>query len=211
MADDWRVTVTFGDAAQARRAAQSVRDREVADDVRGRLGHRVAVSADGPRLFLYAATGDAAREAEQVVRDVLAGLQLHAEFALDRWHPVAQEWADASVPLPETDEQRQEEHRRRIEGETEESLATGQAGFEVRVELRTHRQAVQLAARLEAEGHPVVRRWKYLILGADNEDDAAALAETISREMPVDASLHTQAVPFVQFRGGATGRGEPPG
>jgi N-acetylglutamate synthase/N-acetylornithine aminotransferase len=86
-----------------------------------------------------------------------------------------------------------------MDAETQESLAAGQAGWEVRVELRSHRQAVELAARLQAEGRPVIRRWKYLVLGANNEDDATALAEAIRQESPAKASVHAEAVPFVQF------------
>ena len=51
MADDWRVTVTFRDEADVQQAVQSVREHEVEDDVRSRLGHRVAMSADGPTVF----------------------------------------------------------------------------------------------------------------------------------------------------------------
>jgi hypothetical protein len=50
--NDWRVTVTLDDQAHAGRALQSLREHEVQDDVRRRLGHRVAVSSDGPRVFL---------------------------------------------------------------------------------------------------------------------------------------------------------------
>jgi hypothetical protein len=133
------------------------------------------------------------------VREVLAQHQLSAGFTLDRWHPLEEEWEDVSVPMPDTAEQRAAEHRRLIEAETQQSLAAGQAGWEVRVDLPSHRQAVALAERLQAEGRPVIRRWKYLVLGADNEDDASALAEAIGQEIPAKASVHTQAVPFVQF------------
>jgi hypothetical protein len=76
MADDWRVTATLHDEGQAQRAIRSLRDRKLQDDVRRRLAQRVAVSADSSHMFLYAATGEAAREAERVVRAVLAGQQL---------------------------------------------------------------------------------------------------------------------------------------
>jgi hypothetical protein len=75
----------------------------------------------------------------------------------------------------------------------------------VHVELPSHRQAVRLAERLQAEGRPVIRRWKYLVLGANNEDDASALAQAIGQEISVNASVHTQAVPFVQFDAGKPG------
>jgi hypothetical protein len=199
MADDWRVTVTFRDEADVQQAVQSVREHEVEDDVRSRLGHRIVMSVDGPTAFLYADTEDTAREANRVVREVLAQHQLSAEFTLDRWHPLEEEWEDVSVPMPDTAEQRAAEHRRLVDAETQESLAAGQAGWEVRVELPSHRQAVELAKRLQAEGRPVIRRWKYLVVGANNEDDASALAAAIGQEIPAMASVHIQAVPFIYF------------
>ncbi len=199
MADDWRLTVTFSEAAHAGRAVRAVGEHQVEDEVRRRLGHGVAMSADGPRLFVYAATEDAAREAGRVVREVLAQHQLAAEFALDRWHPVEQEWEDASIPMPEEGGAQAAERQRLMDSETEQSRAAGKAGWQVRVELPSHRQAVELARRLQAEGHPVIRRWKYLILGAGNEDDASALAQAIRQEAPVDASVHTEANPFIYF------------
>ena len=202
VADDWRVTVTFRDEADVQQAVQSVREHEVEDDVRSRLGHRVAMSVDGPVVFLYAGTEDTAREADRVVREVLAQHQLSAEFTLDRWHPLEEDWEDAGVPMPDTAEQRAAEHRRLIDAETQQSLAAGQAGWEVRVELPSHHQAVELAERLQAEGRPVIRRWKYLMLGANNEDDASALAEAVGQEVSARASVHIQAVPFVEFVAG---------
>ena len=201
--DDWRVTVTLHDEAHVGRALQSLREHEVEDDVRRRLGHRVAVSADGPRVLLYAGTEDAAREADQVVRQVMAQRGLGADFALDRWHPVEEQWQDADVPMPQTDEQRQAEHQRLEADETRESLATGHARWEVRVELPSHRDAVALADRLQAEGRPVIRRWKFLVLGANDEDDARDLARVIKQEAPAAASVQTEEagplLPFAQY------------
>ena len=103
--------------------------------------------------------------------------------------------------MPDTGEERAAEHRRLIDAETQQSRAAGQAGWEVHVELPSHRQAVQLAERLrKAEGRPVIRRWKYLVLSANNEDDATALAQAIGQEISVNASVHTQAVPFCPVR-----------
>jgi hypothetical protein len=201
--DDWRVTVTLHDEAHVGRALQSLREHEVEDDVRRRLGHRVAVSADGPRVLVYAGTEDAAREADQVVRQVMAQRGLGADFALDRWHPLEEEWQDADVPMPQTDEQRQAEHQRREADETRESLATGHARWEVRVELPSHHDAVALADRLQAEGRPVIRRWKFLVLGANDEDDARDLARVIKQEAPAAASVQTEEagplLPFAQY------------
>jgi hypothetical protein len=200
VADDWRVTVAFSDAAHARRAVQAMGEHRVVDEVCYRLGDSVAVSADGPCLFLYAATEDAARGADRVLREVLDQHQLAATgFALDRWHPDEQDWEDAGVPMPVSDEQRAAERQRLMDYQAQQSAAAGQAGWQVRIELPSHRQAVELAWRLRAEGRPVIRRWKYVILGAASEDEASALAGVIAQHAPVDASIRTEANPSGPF------------
>jgi hypothetical protein len=198
--DDWRVTVTLPDEGHVQRVTEALHEHEAEKDMRRRLGGRVAVSADGPHVFLYAATEAAAREAEQVVREVLEQRQLTGEFALDRWHPVAQEWEDATEPLPLTPEQQEAERQRRVADDTEESLATGKADWEVRVELASRHEAVELARRLQAEGHPVIRRWQFVVAGANNEDEAAELAKLLGQEAPAGATVHSNPVPFVPFR-----------
>jgi hypothetical protein len=190
--DDWRVTVTLPDEADVKRAVRSV--REAGEDLSRRLGHRIAVSEDGRTIFLYAGTEDAAREADRVVRDVLAQRQPAASFALDRWHPVEQEWEDASVPLPQTAEEQQAEHERRIADETQESQATGEAEWEVIVDMPSRHAAAKLAERLEAEGRPVFRRWRFVFVGASNEDEAGELAQVIAQQVPANASVTTAAV-----------------
>jgi hypothetical protein len=197
--DDWRVTVTFDDEAHVRHAIQSMRDHQVERDVRRRLGDRVAVSADGPNVFLYAGTEGAAREADRVVREILAQRQLTAAFKVDRWHPIEQEWEDAGAPLPQTAGQRQAEEERRVADETEESEETGQTGYEVLIEVSSLHEAVELAKRLQSEGHPVTRRWRYVVLGANNEDEARDLAQSVQREAPATASVRSAPVPFAHF------------
>ena len=55
------MTVAFSGAAHVEEVAQSVREHKAEDNVRSQLGHRVAVSADGPDVFLSAATEDRTR------------------------------------------------------------------------------------------------------------------------------------------------------
>ena len=79
-----------------------------------------------------------------------------------------------------------------LSAETAESLDTGQAQWEVRVELGSHRQAVALARKLEGEGRAIVRRWKFLLVGATNEDEARELAGQLRREVPADAAVKVE-------------------
>lgn len=212
MTEDWRVTATLHGDAPATRLLQALHEHQVEDDVRNRLGNRVAVSGGNSHVFLYADTGDAAREAQSVLRDVLAQHGLAADLALDRWHPLEEEWEDAQVAMPRSADERQAEHERLEDEETQESQATGLAEWEVRVELASHHDAQQLAKRLDGEGDSIVRRWKFLLVGANNEDQANALAETIGREAPAGAKIHvepgggmvwqvTRGTPFAVFGG----------
>jgi hypothetical protein len=55
-----------------------------------------------------------------------------------------------------------------------------------------HREAVALARKLEGEGLAVTRRWKFLIVAADNEDDVRKLAAQLRREAPPDAVVRVE-------------------
>jgi hypothetical protein len=91
--------------------------------------------------------------------------------------------------MPQTAAGREAEHQRLVDAETAKSLAAGAAQWEVRVELGSHRQAVALAHELEGEGRAVLRRWKYLYVGASNEDEARVLAGQIRQEAPPGAAV----------------------
>jgi hypothetical protein len=201
--NDWRVTISLPGPAHAERARQSLSEREVEEDVRRRLGRSVAVGAGDSQIFLYAGTEVAAREAEQVAREVLAPLGIEAEFAVHRWHPVEEEWEDPAVALPRTEAERDAEHQRLEDAETAESLATGTAEWQARVELPSHRDAVALARKLQSEGHTVLRRWRFLIVGAADEDDAQQITERIRQEAPPGATVVAEAagvrLPYIAF------------
>src|SRR5260370_233600 len=87
--------------------------------------------------------------------------------------------------------------------EPRESRATGEAQGEGGVGLPSHHDAVALAERLEAEGRPVIRRWKFLVLGANDEDDARDLARVVKQEAPAAVSVQTAEtgplLPFAQY------------
>ena len=150
-----------------------------------------------------------ASRAGRMAQAVLALRQLTAVSTLDRWHPVAREWRDASVPMPESDDELAAERQSRMHSETEQSRATGQAAWQVRVELPSHREAIELAGRLRAEGRPVIRRWKYLILGADNENEARTLAEMIRQRASAQASIQVAGSPSVDTRPLVVGEAAP--
>lgn len=202
--NDWRVTVRLHQAGQAGQAVASLSAHKVEDEVHQRLGGRVVVGTDGgSELFLYTHAADAAATAQQSVSELLASHGVQADYAVERWHPVAEEWEPADVALPETAAEVEAERQQLDAEETSESLSAGVALFEVRVQLSSHHDAVALAARLSSEGYPVVRRWRFLVVGANNADQADEFAARIRQEAPAAAVISTEEVgpgrPYTAF------------
>jgi hypothetical protein len=192
MADDWRLTVALESAEDAARTVRALHERELEPSRRGGHGDRIAVSRDEANVFLYTDTQSAAEAGRQTLLDVLAELGLAAEPQLDRWHPVEERWESASVPLPETAGGREAEREQLESDETHESRTSGIADWEVRVELASRQDAGALAAQLEQEGWSVVRRSHYLLVGANDRDDADELARRLERDAPHGAQVHVE-------------------
>lgn len=193
--EDWRVEVELDDEQHGYSLRERLRSLALDDDVRKRLGGRVIVSRDGSRLFLYAATEEQSREAERVVRELVAADELTAEFSTTRWHPVEQAWEDAAVQLPVTSEEIAEERSRLEEAERQEAEREGSWDWHVRVELPTRENAVELAEKLHAEGNPVHRRWRYVTVNAATEESANELATRLGDELPDGSAVSVNAEP----------------
>jgi hypothetical protein len=202
--NDWRVTVRLHDGGQAGQAVEHLSGHQVEGEVHQRLGGRVMVGADGGNeLYLYTHSHDAAAAAQQSVSELLASHGMGADYTVERWHPVAEEWEPADLALPGTAAEIEVEREQLDAEETSESLSGGVALFEVRVQLRTHHESVALAARLQDEGYSVVRRWRFLVVGANNADQAEEFAAKIRKEAPTDAVITTEEVgpgrPYTAF------------
>jgi hypothetical protein len=213
VSDDYRLTIQLDASGDGFSFAESLRELRLERDARKRLGDRVAVSANGPVVFLYTNTEEAAREAQRVIQPLLTEHGLtDSAISLHRWHPEEERWEPIDVPMPTTPEEHAAEHAREEADEAEQTREQGFAGWEVRAELPSHRATVEFADRLEREGIPVHRRWKFLLVGASTEDEATALADRIRAEAPegtrVEAEISGGAVwrvgepfPFALFGG----------
>jgi hypothetical protein len=195
MPDDWRVTATMRESGLVEPLLDRLARHEVEDEVVDRLGGRVVVTTGPSHVFVYADTEGAAREAEHILRELCEAHELDAEFAVDRWHPLEERWEDATVPLPRTEAERRAEHEVLEQDEAVESQRTGLAEWEVRIELESRHDAVELADRLEAEGLEPVRRWSYVVVGTSNEDQARELAARLRAELPAGATVAVEAGP----------------
>src|SRR4051794_19492345 len=184
MNEDWRVELDIEGHGGPRRLLDAARERTVAREARDRLGGDVLISVDRDQLFAYTATREQAEQAASELAALAAAHSLTASAAVTRWHPVEERWESPDVALPGTPEAAAAERARLDAAEDAASAAWGHSEWEVRVELPSHGETVALAQRLEAEGRGVVRRSRYLRVGAADEDEANALAERLRAELP---------------------------
>src|SRR5260370_18204518 len=89
MASEWRVSVSLPKRSQAKEDSPWT---TAMSTLRSRIGSDVRVSQTPRGVFLYATSADAAMQAEQVVRDVLAEHDVTAGVRCDQWNPIKQPW-----------------------------------------------------------------------------------------------------------------------
>ena len=193
MNDDWRVQVICPTTAAAASLSDALREGEFQHNMQDAAGERVIVSVDGNDLFLYAGTRPQAEKATEAVKALVTQLGVSARTELRRWHPVSEEWIDADLPLPDNEAARVAEHAELIEQEDDEQSRVSYAEWEVRVSTASHRETLDLAAALREQGFPSVRRWRYLLIGAVDEDAANAIAERVRALAPADCTIRVEA------------------
>jgi len=192
MNDDWRIRATLTSDSRASELGELL-GRGVDHDLATTAGERVIVSVDDHCMFLYASTREQAERASETLTKLAGDRGWEITTELRRWHPTAEEWKDPDAPLPSTDAAVEQEHAELIERERLESTRLGFSEYEVRVGCPSHRDTVALAHRLRSEGIPYLRRWRYLLVGATDEESAAALAKRLSGEVPADCTVTTEA------------------
>ena len=188
--EDWRVEITLDDEEHGYDAVERLRSEDLDEEARERLGKRVYVSRNGPSLYLYAGSEDQAKEAESVLRSLITADDLTAEFrGITRWHPVEQEWKDASIPLPQTDAEIREEIDRREAVEQKEAEEGGSYDWLVKINLPSADDAERIAGTLEAAGHPVHRIWRWVTVEVLTEEIGNELVSSVQEALPVDAEI----------------------
>jgi hypothetical protein len=187
MSDDWRIRIQLLESEQAETLLGrlgldlgSEEARQLASELEG---HRLAVSRDGETIFVYAESLTEAEQGRAIVQAELADEGLAGAIDVERWLAEEERWS--GEPPQETWEQ--------------EELQRGYAPWEVRVELPSHGAAERLADELEAEGYDIVRRWRYLIVGAASEEDARQLADRLHGRAEPGGELVWEVTPQNPF------------
>jgi hypothetical protein len=193
--DEWRVEIDLDDDEYGYGFGERLRSHDLDDDARERLGGRVVVTRDGPRVFLYAASESEARGAEQVARELVEADELTADIAVTRWHPVEEAWRDAAIPLPDSDAAEEAELDRKEEAEWEEAEEEGSFDWLVKLELPSRADAADWEERLRGESYSVHRRWHYVTVDVVTEERANELGNRLGGELPEGAKVWVEANP----------------
>jgi hypothetical protein len=189
MNDEWRLQIDVQGERDAGSLTERLNAAELEHELSEAFHDRLIVSGDGPRVFVYAGTREQAERARDLIADLAKAHSWSLESELTHWHPEAERWEDPDLPLPEGDAARVVEHEELIATERKQLAETGEPEFEVRVDLPSHREASRFAELLRAGGLPAVRRWKYLVVGATDEDAARALAARLESEAPAGSKV----------------------
>jgi hypothetical protein len=195
--DDYRIRVELPEEEHATGLLSRLGLGSGADELAQELeGRRLVVSHDDGELFVYASSAAEVERARAIVES-----EVRAEGVEATVGPV-EHWLH--------DEERWDDEPRELSPE-EELLEEGIAPWEVRVECESHNDAAALADRLEGEGYGVVRRFRYLIVGAATNEEADELAAQLNGEVEPSSAYVWENVPqnpFVVF-GGLGGSGTP--
>ena len=190
MSDDWRLRIELHHAGAAAELIVLLEKSE--QDLEASFHDRVALSRDGSEVFAYTGTRELAGRVEELIRSLASEHGWEVETELRHWHPTAEEWEDPDKPMPDGDAAETAEHAALIERERTEVAERGYPEFEVRVEFPSRRDAAQFAGKLHDEGLPNVHRWRYVVIGATDEDAAAALGERIHAEAPPGCTVKVE-------------------
>jgi hypothetical protein len=197
--DDWRIKIEVSEEHADNLLERLGLDlgseaRELAKELEGR---RLVVSRDDETIFVYAGSRPEAEQAHAVIEAELRETGIEAQLTgIEHWLADQERWDDEAPQEYEPEE---------------DVLEHGLAPWEVRVETPSPEAASELADRIESEGHGVVRRNRYVLVGATSEADARALAERLHGEVEAAGELVYETLPqnpFVVF-GGLGGSGTP--
>jgi hypothetical protein len=199
MNDDWRVQVDFVDERHVEALFERLRAEELEHDLKKSFHNRVIVSRDGARVFLYAGDRAMAEQGRSLIERLGQQHGWELESDLRRWHPSEEEWEPAGAPLPQDRASQAAERAELMARERRQTEEREYPEFEVLVELSSRQEAQDLAERLRNEGLPCDRRWKYVAVGATDEDSAQRLADRIRPEAPTGSKVLAVGSPQAAF------------
>jgi hypothetical protein len=194
MSESWRLNIDLREEGHARALIDRLEAVELEHDLASSFDDRVFLERHRAEVSAYAGDQAQAGKVAELVRSLAEKHGWHIETHLLEWDEVKVEWVEGSHAVPH-DTRHNAEHARIIAQERASSLAHGFPDWEAKVECPNHHDVLALAKQLTAEQIPNVHRWRYLVVGANDEDSGNALAERIRKEAPEGTITIVQASP----------------
>ncbi len=183
--DDWRLRIELGHEEKGGLLGRLGLRESEAEELAGELRDlKLAVTEEDGTVHVYAGSSLELERARSLIERELDELGAKPDsITTEHWLADQERW-DGAEPEP---------------GYDEELVSEGFAPWEVRIPASDHRAAVELADRLEAEGYGVVRRWRYVIAGCADEEQARALAERLHGEVEAGGEMVYESMPGNRF------------
>lgn len=192
--EDWRIEVDLPEKEHRSGLLAHLMTRDVETEALERdfphaFHERVIVTRDDSTVFIYPHDLRQAQRAERVIKELVARAGWNAQVAVTRWHEAEDAWEPADAQMPRGPADEKAEHDKLIGRERSQASHTGHFAFDVVVTLPHHGPARELAERLEDAGLPVARRWRYVTIGAADEDTARQLETRVKRDAPMGTTV----------------------
>ena len=190
--DEWRVEVDLDDPEHGYTLSERLHALDLTPELEDRLGNRVIVTRDGPKVFVYTGSESQAAEAEKVVREILSEDELSGTVRVTRWHPSRRRGRTPPSPCPRPTSSVRPNTRRasrpRRRRRRSRASTTGRSGWT----FPTWATPGSSPSACAVEGLDVTRRWRHIFVGAPTEEAAAGLAKRLESEAPEGSEVHVQ-------------------
>lgn len=191
MSENWRLAIDVHEEGHARALVDRLEAVELEHDLASSFHDRVFLVRNGAEVLAYAADQTQAGKVSELVTSLAAKHGWELETKLFEWDEGKVEWIETSKELAH-DAPHLAAHSKVIAAERASSLAHGYPDWEVKVECPSHHDVLALVEQLTKENIPTAHRWRYLVIGANDEDSGEQLAARVRKEAPEGTTTTVQ-------------------
>jgi hypothetical protein len=192
MSENWRLAIDLRDDGHARALIDRLEAVELEHDLSTSFNDQVFLDRHGAEVRAYTRDLIQAGKVDELVKSLAEKHGWHIETQLFEWDEAEVEWVATSKDISR-DARHRAAHQKVIADERASSLAHGYPDYEVKVECPSHHDVLALVETLSQENIPTAHRWRYLVIGTNDEDQGNQLAERVLREAPEGTTTLVQA------------------
>jgi hypothetical protein len=183
VSENWRLAIDLREDGHARALIDRLEAVELKHDLASSFHDQVFLDRHGAEVRAYSSDQVQAEKVEELVNSLADKHGWQIETKLFEWDEAETEWVATSKDISH-DARHGAAHKKVISDERASSLAHGYPDWEVKVECPSHHDVLALSETLTKENISNAHRWRYLVIGALDEDQANQLAERVRKEAP---------------------------